>query len=1199
MQTVIRLWVLLVLCGFAVFSWADPLVNDWGREGLILFNAKKNQMPDSTNQSRQLDFRERLSQLQLPDTGGLEKYSVKAHLTWVMQQQSVVTNTKDFIWPTDFSQVEQGWAGHDSLYSWHSQLGRQTPLTLNLSPAIAKRPFHLADYDEFWIDYSTMPGSNKLCDMQLEFRGLLKPHNNKEKPPKTVLLSTASDYNLKVLKTLDTSNATFIAKDYSYILGRVLGLAPDENWHFVQTQKNTLAQRRMHLNLDSAIALDIAFPTSGVERVNLRVSLKDGHGEGELLEFDDLSPNHTLPDGSLGVRLNLGDALAKRFPREWEENSKEAGANSFYLQEVFLYFPGDALTIAESNPMIRLTLQGVLIPKDAQERLTLNSQVVNINSTRNRLKVDIRQLALMGDIDLTHANLILYSMKNEAWCKLYINDVRTVTTSHVQIPAFVENLAGWLRGRGGPFFKFVSELGQFEHPGIVNFLPFSSFSLLEHAQLQKQKYFLRSSNESTKEVKLIGVDKHLPDFQVLTEAGKDVTFENRYISNNSGATITFHGQEPTISVDGDNLVLKGYSDTLEITWPMATRLFENTWFYFGVTEGEQQIGLLSLTAEFADGHRISRLVETNKPFRIDSGDAQLTKLRLSFEPRAKPFLIKLRELALFSSKIATYAEARFIPLPINMLVKPKPTLNYDTKRLLESGRGYVVGELGNQPLRFLTLLDKQLDWVRGFNLGFRFPLESRVNEKCPLMIQLNWTNGQKILRQICPKQKEGSIFLPLANFLGPENYRRNLGSLKSIEWIVAESGSRAMRGEEHFYLSFSIIGSAMLSAVDQVRLSPLILYGQNEVYAADMPNFGNTLSDSYSNTFWLPLETAPFEKILTNPYKIVPVNHSFFKLNKVVAEPDQRLDVVRWGTLLVNSPPRWPKLLLWVSVMALVWAAWKKGWWLICKLGRIFLVSGKVLFGLARITKQRNMSLRRLLLLLGVLLILAGMVFAGNLGFSFHGAMLLIGLIKVFGVVFDHWEEGTSRNWHKRDWFVLTLSCGCAAWSLGYFGLQYDAAWGLLPLMGFMFDFSLSCLKYLPSWWHHKRHYLLLTVWAALTLLLFGIGLILKIGNGENYFFTFGDIVAVMVVRELFLVVEPRFRMVLPNIANPVYGGAGSLYFVGALVLLVGTATMSSLKLEPIAEQLAVVIYYCLVVGTVLEIVALRQKWLGKTEQVR
>jgi hypothetical protein len=108
-------------------------------------------------------------------------------------------------------------------------------------------------------------------------------------------------------------------------------------------------------------------------------------------------------------------------------------------------------------------------------------------------------------------------------------------------------------------------------------------------------------------------------------------------------------------------------------------------------------------------------------------------------------------------------------------------------------------------------------------------------------------------------------------------------------------------------------------------------------------------------------------------------------------------------------------------------------------------------------------------------------------------------------------------------------------------------------------------------------------------MLLYGIGVILKMGNGENYFFTFGGIAMVMVVREIFLTVEPLFRKAFPYIANSVYGGAGSMYFSCALVLLFGTATMLSLKLEPIAEQLAVVVYYCLVLGTVLEIAALRR----------
>lgn len=1195
MQRLIWLWVLLVLCGLSGFSWADPLVNDWGKQEFILFDVAKNQTPDSAKQFGQLVLREKLALMQSADAGGLEKFSAKAQLAWVTQQQSVVANARDFIWPTDFSQVARGWAGQGSQYVWHRQSsGLPTPLSLGLTAANAKQPFQFDDYDELWIDYTPTPGV-KQCVMNLEFKGLLQPYGKKI-PPKTFLWNAGQGYaELKVLGMLDASHAAYKAKDYFYLLGRVLGLAPDEDWRFAQDQKNTVVQRRMHLKLDNVHNLEIAFATgTGVKGVNLLVSRKDGHGGGELLEFAGLSPFATLPDGRPGVQLDLRNALAQRFPREWEENSKEAGTNSFYLQEVFLFFPGDAQTVGASKPVRSLTVLG--LENGAQESLTLTSSVVGINASRQRLAVDIRKVSTMGDVDLTQANLILYPPEDAASCTVRINDIRAVSIYNEQVPTFAENLKGWVRSRGGPFVQMLPEEGQVEQPGILNFLPLSTFYLVENAKLKTQKYLLSGSQEIALEIKRIEANASIPDFRVLTEAGKDVALENRRMNISSGATLAFQGLEPTASRDGDSLVLEGDSDSLEITWPVATRLFENTWFYFGVTEGAEQMAYMSLTAEFADGHQILRRVEPNKPFRIDSGDAVLTKLRLSLALKAKPFRIKLRELAIFSPKIATYGEARMLPLPFAMNVKPKPTLIEGTPKLKESGPGYAIGLLGNEPVRFVTLLDKQLAWVQGFNLGFRFPLGLAEEGKCPLKMQLNWTSGQT-LRQFCPTNMEGSIFLPLANLLGAESQGRNLGALKSIEWMVAASGSRVGGVQEAFSLNFSVEGWAMVSAMDQVLLSPLIQAGKEDLYA-DMPKLENTLLDSYSKRFWLPLGTAALDNIAARKGEFLPAKHPLFTLNKIIAESKQPIDLARWVTSLdpppLSASPRWPKLLLWVSVIALVWAAWKKEWWSMGGLSRIFLGIGKVLFGLARITIQWLMRLLwRLLpwlnLMVGVLALGPGLWLAGRLGVSIQGGMVLSGLILMLWGVYSHWRGGTSHIWHEKGWIALTLSAGCAVWSLGNFGLHYDAAWGFLPLMGTVYALLPLLYQRLPLWWRDKRHPILLAAWTALTLVLYGIGLTLKVGSGENYFFTFGGMAVVMVMRELFLVVEPHFRRVFPNIANHVYGGAGSLYVSGALVLLVGTATMLSLKLELIAEQLAVVVYYCLVVGTVLKIVALRR----------
>jgi hypothetical protein len=1188
---------LLVLCGLSAFSRADPLINDWRKQELIFFDATKSQTPDATKQSNQLVLQEGLDRLQPASAVGLENFSSKAQFEWVLQQQSVVSNARDFIWSPDFSQESKGWAGQGSKYVWRGRLGLQTPLNLNLSTAIGKQPFLLANYNEFWIDYTSTPGA-KICDMQLEFQGRLL-QNDKKKPLNNVTLHAGFNPDFQIVRNLDASNAIFKAKDYFYILGRFLGLAPDENWRFAQNQKNTLVQRRMHYKLDNSQVLEISLATGiRVERVNLLVSRKDGHGGGELLEFSGFSPDATLPDGRPGVRMNLREALAERFPREWEENSKEEGTNRFYLQEVFLYFPGEAQAVAKSQPVRSLTIFASKKSENIEKKdhLTLASQVMNVNTSRQRLAVDIRKFAVNGRMDLTQASLKLYAPKDAASCVVDINDIRAVNTHNSQIPVFAANLEGWVRSRSGPFVRLLPEQGQVEHPGLVNFLPLSTFSLVEESKLKTQEYLPSVPQAIALKIKQIETNARIPDFQDLTVVGKEVAFENKRISINNGATLTFQGKKPIISRDGDSLVLKGESDSFEVSWPMATKLPENTWFYISVTEGAEQVAYLSLTAEFADGRQILSRIEPNRPFRIDSHSAQLSKFRLSFAFNTKPFRIKLRELALFSPKIITYDEALTIALPLAMNVKPKPTLTKGFKILMESRPGYVAGLLGNRPVRFVTLLDKPLDWVGGFDLGFRFPLELAYDGKCPLTMQLNWTNG-RTLRQFCPANMEGSIFLPLAKLLGRENQGRNLGALKSIEWVVAASGSRAWGGQEAFSLSFSVQGWAMLSAIDQVRLSPVIRAGKEEVYA-DMPNHENALSGSYLKSFWLPLGDAALENIAAMKGEIHPVNHPLFTLNKVVAEPKQPLDMALWLTMLAppkpNSPSLWPKLLLWVSVMALGWVAWKKGWSSICGLGRIFLVSGKVLFGSVRIAIKMQMRMLWLLLpwlnlMVGVLVLGPGLWLSGRLGVSIQGGMVLSGLILVLLGVYSHWRGHTSRIWHARSCFVLALSAGCAVWSLGHFGLKRDAALGLLPLMGAVYALLPLLYQRLYWWWQNKLHFLLLAVWVALILALYGTGMNLKMGNSENYFFTFGGIAVMMMVRELLFVVEPHFRQALPNIANPVYSGAGSLYFFEALVLLVGTATLMFLKLELFAQQLAVVFYYSLVVGAVLEIAALRR----------
>lgn len=114
-------------------------------------------------------------------------------------------------------------------------------------------------------------------------------------------------------------------------------------------------------------------------------------------------------------------------------------------------------------------------------------------------------------------------------------------------------------------------------------------------------------------------------------------------------------------------------------------------------------------------------------------------------------------------------------------------------------------------------------------------------------------------------------------------------------------------------------------------------------------------------------------------------------------------------------------------------------------------------------------------------------------------------------------------------------------------------------------------------------------IFSAATLVLYAYGLLLRNEQGENYFFTFGGILAVFSWRALLRYARERIFRAFPTLADKIYGGKGTIYFTGALVGLLVIAGLLAFNYAPVAEQVAVVVYYFLVTGTVLEIVEMHR----------
>ncbi|MCH8313425.1 MAG: hypothetical protein IID17_10615 [Nitrospinae bacterium] len=71
---------------------------------------------------------------------------------------------------------------------------------------------------------------------------------------------------------------------------------------------------------------------------------------------------------------------------------------------------------------------------------------------------------------------------------------------------------------------------------------------------------------------------------------------------------------------------------------------------------------------------------------------------------------------------------------------------------------------------------------------------------------------------------------------------------------------------------------------------------------------------------------------------------------------------------------------------------------------------------------------------------------------------------------------------------------------------------------------------------------------------------------------------------------RPKLEQRWPSLSKKVYGGAGTYYIAGFLLTLVLTAFFLTIRLDPVAEQVAVVGYYMLLVGVILEARDFRKK---------
>jgi hypothetical protein len=197
-------------------------------------------------------------------------------------------------------------------------------------------------------------------------------------------------------------------------------------------------------------------------------------------------------------------------------------------------------------------------------------------------------------------------------------------------------------------------------------------------------------------------------------------------------------------------------------------------------------------------------------------------------------------------------------------------------------------------------------------------------------------------------------------------------------------------------------------------------------------------------------------------------------------------------------------------------------------------------------------------------------------------------------------DESFGFSWVKWLLYLAAITLLILLWWLnrrGWLpkavGSTLDSSFGLLKWAGstmlvglgwIIFDASPRMQKLIgfPASWGGN-----LCFWSLATVFLYAYWLLMWGGIGENAGFVVSSIAVLMTWRALVWWLHPTLMVHWPVLAETVYGGAGTPYLAGFIVILFVNIVISMLKLDLLAYQVSAAGYYMLIVGVGLEVWAL------------
>lgn len=1103
-------------------------------------------------------------------------YRAKAKVRVVTEKAPEVIDDRAMEWRAPTWRVgtedNAGWGKREEAWIWKPD-AVSAPLVLPFAAAQNKdgRETNLLDFDELWMDFvEAVPGEPCRISMTMNVVAKSGENGSGKAGIHKLRLESRSSGALSPTLRIDLAGANWMPRDNAYLTKRVLGLGFDEDWRYIQDKKNAVIQRRFHQDLQNVEALDLLFkPGVAVERVNLQLSRKDRLNPDEVIDWDVMPKQIESTAEGARVRLHLGDAVRARLAAQ----KRDGGA---FLAEMVIFIAGEAERVVAQRPLRALVFQSM----QEASRVGNPSDTIYLPQRKEpappgygRLAIDLRPLAKKGwqGIGFMKGIATLRPGNPKLYCGIRPASLRLVTLGQKRQPILVGDVMRFSEALGGPFLMPSSEGSDIEWIEVDSYLPFNLLSV------------------QPQEIKPGDRELEFPGWGLVLRV-------------NSVNSLRIE-KEPS------GVVLIGAGGEVRLLWERPIKMDRESRLMLRVSDGVEHISDARAEIEFDDGERVFVGFVANQAAVLGSPERAwktIRRMTIRLKMKETSYRLKFGELLLFHPRLIQPGATVHAPRPgLEFIPLAAMEVKAPARALLTAGGNRVYGVApGSERQPAVLFWSTPVHQMAGalVALQFEHQMSALADKPCWLTVTLSGKNRQ-VTQQLCPGGAQGKLIEPLTQLLNdfpPDEM------VYSISWKAQLPASRYEAFSFDFQAHMGTVRSP--SMADLLQNHPLLRIGQQSNRPAVLAD--ETLKDlARHGSVWLDL--GSFDWPGGKLFPPLASNHSYFHLVAVNLEssatPTSGLSA-RLPAEDKHSDSPWLSRLIMFGLLLLVTAwvwlrrhslrrsrkqcvRWARSAWLPCR-SILGMIAGRAWRTTLRFGHWANRAVGVFMLIPGFWLL--GYMKDAPLTRGMAGVVLLFSVGSLWHELrwrhCNHMERTDSAAWwfgssDTIPAFVLFLTAivtGWAAWKLGRGDI-----YGVLPLVAVGY-YYLPWLALAARW--VKTGNGTTWAWVFLTVALYLLGLRFGVGRGESYFFTLGGLTAVLAYRAWAISNRARFELHWPAAAQRVYGGAGTMYFAGALAGLILTALLTALKVKPITEQVAIVVYYFLAVGTMLEILALRRE---------